>query len=71
MIIRLHETLRAQHGENGLETDHEPHDLSFMTLNSAAEMSRNTRGMLYPVVIHKPSRAVHVWRAKGRALLSW
>ena len=45
MIIRLHETLRALHGENGLETDHEPHNLSLMTLNSAAEMSRNTRSM--------------------------
>ena len=45
MIIRVHETLRALPGENGLETDHEPHNLSLMTLNSAAEMSRNTKGM--------------------------
>ena len=44
-MIRLHETLRAQHGENGLETDHEPHNLSLMILDFAAEMSRNTRGM--------------------------
>ena len=43
MIIRLNETLRVLHGENGLETNHETYDMSFMTLNSIADKSRNTK----------------------------